>query len=107
MYDPELYRDKAEVEQWKQRCPIETFSAMLRKAGLLADADWKALESSVATEISDAVAAAEAGSWEPVEDLLKDVYTPATNATARSDRSPIVRDEPIADRPQRSKLVKP
>lgn len=107
MYDPELYRDKAEVEQWKQRCPIETFSATLRKAGLLTEADWKAMESSVATEISDAVAAAEAGPWEPVEDLLKDVHTPATNATARSDRSPTVRVESIADKPQRSKAVKP
>ena len=31
MYDPELYRGKAEVEQWKQRDPIATLSAELRR----------------------------------------------------------------------------
>jgi TPP-dependent pyruvate/acetoin dehydrogenase alpha subunit len=107
MYDPELYRDKAEVERWKKRCPIETFAARLRQAGHLTETDWKALESSVAAEISDAVGAAEAGPWEPVDDLLKDVYTPATPLTSSGDSAPAERDEPVADRPQRSKLVKP
>jgi pyruvate dehydrogenase E1 component alpha subunit len=31
----------------------------------------------VAGEISEAVDFAEAGTWEPTEDLLKDVYTPS------------------------------
>jgi len=78
MYDPELYRGKAEVEQWKQRCPIESFAARLRESGLLVEDDWKRLEASVVAEVADAVAAAEAGPWEPLEDLLKDVHTPAT-----------------------------
>lgn len=78
MYDPELYRGKAEVEQWKQRCPIESFAARLRKSGLLVEDAWKQLEASVAAEVAEAVAAAEAGPWEPLEDLLKDVHTPAT-----------------------------
>jgi pyruvate dehydrogenase E1 component alpha subunit len=76
MYDPELYRDKAEVEQWRKRCPIENFTAKLRQSGLLSDDDRKRLESSVAAQVAEAVAAAEAGPWEPVEDLLKDVHTP-------------------------------
>ena len=25
MFDPELYRSKAEVESWKHRCPIKAF----------------------------------------------------------------------------------
>lgn len=74
MFDPELYRDKAEVEQWKKRCPIETFVHEARRSGLLDDADVEAIEREVAGEIAEAVAFAEAGSWEPVEDLAKDVY---------------------------------
>ena len=34
-----------------------------------------ALEKDVAAEVAEAVAFAEAGPWEPVEDLTKDVYT--------------------------------
>ena len=37
MYDPELYRTKAEVEQWKQRDPIDLFEARLRELGLFSD----------------------------------------------------------------------
>lgn len=83
MYDPELYRGKDEVEKWKQRCPIETFATRLRQVGMLPEDDWKRLEASVAAEVAEAVAAAEAGSWEPVEDLLKDVHT-SDRATARA-----------------------
>jgi len=77
MADPELYRTKDEVEQWKARDPIATFIVRLREWGLLIDADLAAIEADVAHEISEAVGIAEAGPWEPIEDLTKDVYTPA------------------------------
>jgi pyruvate dehydrogenase E1 component alpha subunit len=76
MYDPDLYRTKEEIERWKARDPLALFSAALRERGLLADADHAAIEATVAAEIAAAVAEAEAGPWEPVEDLLTDVYTP-------------------------------
>ena len=75
MADPELYRGKDEVEQWKARDPIATLAARLREGGLLSDGDLGALEAAVAAELDGAVAMAEAGPWEPVEDLTKDVYT--------------------------------
>jgi pyruvate dehydrogenase E1 component alpha subunit len=78
MYDAELYRSKEEVERWKQRDPIPLLQARLREQGLLTEADVAALEAATAAEIEEAVAFAEAGPWEPVEDLLKDVYTPVT-----------------------------
>jgi TPP-dependent pyruvate/acetoin dehydrogenase alpha subunit len=71
MFDPELYRDKAEVERWKQRDPIERLRAELARDGRFSDADWQALEAEVAGEIREAVEFAEAGEWEPVEDLLR------------------------------------
>jgi pyruvate dehydrogenase E1 component alpha subunit len=82
MYDPELYRPKAEVEQWKQRCPIATFSARMRTAGLLDDARLAGLEADVAQEIARAVAFAEAATWERVEELERDVYTRAALVSA-------------------------
>lgn len=71
MYDPELYRDKSEVEEWKLRDPIPALIQKL-EPGL----DLDALEKSVAQEVEDAIAFAEAGTLEPVEDLTKFVYSP-------------------------------
>jgi pyruvate dehydrogenase E1 component alpha subunit len=73
--DPELYRGKEEVAEWKRRDPIALFTARLRAMGLLGDADLAALESAAAGEVDEAVQVAEAGPWEPVEDLTRDVYT--------------------------------
>jgi pyruvate dehydrogenase E1 component alpha subunit/2-oxoisovalerate dehydrogenase E1 component len=78
MYDAELYRGKEEVEQWKKRDPITTLAARLRDEKLLGDEDLAKLEAEVAATITEAVAFAESGPWEPVEELLKDVYTPGT-----------------------------
>lgn len=76
MYDPDLYRSKSEVEEWRQRDPIPAFIARSKAKGLLTDADVALAEKSVQEEIKHAIEFAEAGRWEPVEDLAKDVYTP-------------------------------
>ena len=76
MFDAELYRQKAEVEEWKTRGPIHTFSARLKAEGKLTEEQFLALDAAANAEVADAVAFAEAGTWEPVEDLLKDVHTP-------------------------------
>jgi TPP-dependent pyruvate/acetoin dehydrogenase alpha subunit len=80
MFDPELYRDKREVEAWKQRDPIQTHVAALEARGLLAPGALEALEREVAREIEEAVAFAEAGSFEPVEDLIRFVVSERTSA---------------------------
>lgn len=77
MFDPELYRENAEVEEWKTRGPIHTFSARLKAQGLLDEAEFLALDERINAEVAEAVVYAEAGHWEPVENLLRDVYTPA------------------------------
>jgi len=76
MYDAELYRTKEEVVQWKLRDPIAVFQQQLRAMGRLLDADVEQMETAIAAEIAEAVAFAEAGEWEPIEDLARDVYTP-------------------------------
>jgi pyruvate dehydrogenase E1 component alpha subunit len=71
MFDPELYRDKAEVERWKERDPIESLAARLRAEGGLDDAGRTALEQRCAEEIAEAVAFAEAGTLEPITELTR------------------------------------
>jgi pyruvate dehydrogenase E1 component alpha subunit len=85
MFDAELYRDKAEVDVWKARDPIPAFAAWLTARGFAGDEDLAALDASAAAEVDAAVAFAEAGTWEPVEDLLADVMTPRPSAAARRE----------------------
>jgi pyruvate dehydrogenase E1 component beta subunit/2-oxoisovalerate dehydrogenase E1 component len=76
MFDAELYRDKSEVAEWReQRDPIELFMETLREQDLLTDDELTAIEREVETEIEEAVAFAEAGTWEPLEDLTRWVYS--------------------------------
>jgi len=75
MFDTELYRTKEEVEQWKKRDPIDLLVQRLRDAGLFNDQDMTAVERRVAAEVEAAVSFAEAGTWEPVEDLARFVYS--------------------------------
>jgi pyruvate dehydrogenase E1 component alpha subunit len=75
MFDAELYRDKAEVEEWKRRDPIRVLAERLAGSGLLDAAARAAIDADVEGEMARAVAFAEAGTWEPVEQLTRDVYT--------------------------------
>ena len=76
MFDPELYRAKAEIEVWKTRGPIHTYTARLKAQGSLSEDEFAALDAQAQAEVEAAVAFAEAGTWEPVADLLRDVHTP-------------------------------
>jgi pyruvate dehydrogenase E1 component alpha subunit len=77
MFDAQRYRDKAEVAEWMQRCPIDALRQRIEAADLLDAQALSDIEAAVTAEVEAAVAFAEAGSWEPVEDLVRDVYTPA------------------------------
>ena len=82
MFDPELYRDKTEVEHWKQRDPVQHFGAQLQAQGLLTEPERLQLDARALAEVSAAVAFAEAALWEPTQDLLLDVYSPAATPEA-------------------------
>lgn len=74
MYDPDLYRDKTEIEAWKKRDPIDSFFSKLRTQGLITDRDLDQIEKKVRIVIADAVATSEKGTWEPVEHLTQNTY---------------------------------
>jgi len=74
MFDAQLYRDKAEVEAWKHREPIERFRGWLEVNHMIHSQELAAMEAEIANEIAAAVAFAEAGTWEPVEQLTRFTY---------------------------------
>ena len=69
MYDPDLYRSKDEIARWKEHDPIPALTDLLRAQCGVTDSQLAELEASVAAEVADAVAVAEAGTLEPVGDL--------------------------------------
>jgi len=77
MFDAELYRAREEVKEWEKRGPLVQFKPWTIEKALLSASDYEEIEGEVAGAVADAVAFAEAAPWEPVEDLLKDVMTPA------------------------------
>lgn len=80
MFDPELYREKAEVEAWKKRDPIDAYVRRLQEADLLSDRDLEAMRADASAEVEEAVAYAEAGTLEPVSDLTRFVYSESRSA---------------------------
>jgi len=76
MFDPELYRDKAEVEKWKERGPLHTFSARLKAEGKLSEKEFLKLDAQAEKEVAAAVDFAERAELESADELLTDVYTP-------------------------------
>ncbi|MEZ5830523.1 MAG: pyruvate dehydrogenase (acetyl-transferring) E1 component subunit alpha [Dongiaceae bacterium] len=76
MFDAQLYRSKSEIDEWKTKCPIEHLRKWALAAGVLHEGDLSALETEIAEEVAEAVAFAEAGTWEPFDQALQDVYTP-------------------------------
>lgn len=69
MFDAQLYRAKEEVEAWRKKGPIARFQDWLTSAGLIHEEDIHRIEAEADAEIDRAVAFAEAGALESVEEL--------------------------------------
>jgi pyruvate dehydrogenase E1 component alpha subunit len=75
MFDAELYRTREEVERWKERCPIDALAAVLAEQGVLTDEIRARIEREIEAEIDAAVTFAEAGTWDPLGELTRYVYS--------------------------------
>jgi pyruvate dehydrogenase E1 component alpha subunit len=78
MFDAQLYRDKSEVDAWRKKDPIGTFQKWLETNHMIHLEEVARLEAEVAAEVAEAVAFAEAGTWEPLEQLTRFVYAEST-----------------------------
>ncbi|HQR49062.1 MAG TPA: pyruvate dehydrogenase (acetyl-transferring) E1 component subunit alpha [Steroidobacteraceae bacterium] len=74
MFDAQLYRDKAEVEEWRKHGPVISLTTRLKAAGLMTEDDFQRIERNADAEVQAAVDFAEASGWEPVGDLTRHVY---------------------------------
>jgi pyruvate dehydrogenase E1 component alpha subunit len=77
-FDTQLYRNKEEIAQWEEKGPVKQLIQWLRKNNHFQDQELSDIEAKIAQEISDAMAFAEAGEWEPVEQLTRFVNSPGT-----------------------------
>jgi pyruvate dehydrogenase E1 component alpha subunit len=74
MYDPELYREKAEVAEWRQHDPIRTLFDRMLAEGQIEDDALAAIERDADEVIDAAVEFADASPLEDVADLERHVY---------------------------------
>ena len=72
--DPEVYRDKQEVEEWQRRDPIEIFARRLIDAGSLGEDDLEAIREEVDREVVAAVEFADASPEPPLDSLYDNLY---------------------------------
>ena len=82
MFDPDLYRDREEIERWKERDPISNYSEALRASGVIGESDLEAMWASARDETEDAVEFAEAASFESEDSLLRHVYADSNGGVA-------------------------
>ncbi len=74
MADPEEYRTKEQVEQWRERDPIVTFGDRLVAEKVLTEEEREALDADAVHRVDEAVAFADASAEPPPESLYDDVY---------------------------------
>ena len=76
MADPELYRDKAEVEEWKKKDPINAYRARLIKDKVLTKAQAEKIDQEAHAEIEAAAKFALDSPYPDESTLYDDIFTP-------------------------------
>ena len=74
MSDPQKYRTKDELEQYKERDPIEHVMKVLKDQYKVTDAEFEVIIDRVKAEVDESVSFAEESPWPDDNELLKDVY---------------------------------
>lgn len=77
MSDPQKYRSKEEVEEYKEKDPIDHVLNILKTEYKVPDEDIETINERVKTEVEESVQFAEVSPWPSDDELLKDVYVQA------------------------------
>jgi pyruvate dehydrogenase E1 component alpha subunit len=77
MSDPAKYRTKEEVEEYKQKDPIEQVLTAIRKNKYATEQEIEAIEERIKQIVEESVKFAEESPFPAAEDLYKDVYVQA------------------------------
>ena len=73
--DPQTYRSKDEVEQWKKRDPIAMFRKRVVEEGKIPAAELDAIDAAIAKEMEQAVEFARQSPEPEIEAALQDIFT--------------------------------
>ncbi len=74
MADPEEYRTKEQVAEWRERDPVTTFGRRLVDEGVLGDEDLERLDREAVARIDEAVTFADASPHPDPESLYDNIY---------------------------------
>jgi pyruvate dehydrogenase E1 component alpha subunit len=74
MSDPQKYRTKEELEEYKEKDPIEHVLRVLQQDYKITDEEIEVINERVKSEVEDSVTFAEESPWPDENELLKDVY---------------------------------
>jgi pyruvate dehydrogenase E1 component alpha subunit len=98
MADPELYRSKEEVAEWRKKDPIATLRADLIARGVLSDQEAQRIERQVEDEVEAAVEFSEQSPNPDPRELFTDIYAESGRShLSRHTRSSAVGETTHAD----------
>jgi pyruvate dehydrogenase E1 component alpha subunit len=87
--DPEVYREREEVEEWRQKDPIESFARRCIDAGVLGERELQEVRDKAEQTVLAAVEFAEASEEPPLDTLYENLYVLDSDAWyAVDERSP-------------------
>jgi pyruvate dehydrogenase E1 component subunit alpha len=72
--DPEVYREREEVEEWRQKDPIEAFARRCVEAGVLGEREVRQARAAAEAAVTEAVEFAEASPEPPLDTLYENLY---------------------------------
>ena len=72
--DPEVYREKEEVEEWRAKDPIKTFRDRLLSEGVISEEEVDEVRERIERRVTEAVEFADASPEPPLETLYENLY---------------------------------
>lgn len=75
MSDPQKYRTKEEVEEYKKRDPIEMVKATILTNGIATEEELAAIDAKIKQQVDEAVKFSEESPWPDASEIFTDVYT--------------------------------
>jgi pyruvate dehydrogenase E1 component alpha subunit len=77
MSDPQKYRTKEEVAEWKQRDPIELIKDRILTQKIASEEELNAIDAKIKAQVDQAVQFAEESPWPKPEEAFEDIYVQA------------------------------
>ena len=75
MSDPQKYRSKEEVNEYKEKDPLAQVQSVIMEQGWMTEKDVEKLEAKVKAQVNNSVEFAENSPLPELDELYKDVYT--------------------------------